>query len=201
MQGKVLLSTAYLPPAEYFARILKAEEVLIEREENYLKQSYRNRCYILSPSGIQALTVPVYLGSIHKTVIRDIRIDYSKRWQKVHIGAISSSYGSSPFFIYFYEIIEKIILGNYQFLLDLNMDLLTAILKMMSINVGVSYTTEFSPVAKAGNDFRYSIGPKKKPDYNPKPYIQVFSHVKDHTGKLSIIDLLFNAGPDLLNYL
>jgi len=88
MPATVYLSTAYLPPSEYFAAIAEYDEVLIENEENYLKQSYRNRCYILSSNGIQMLSVPVLLGSLHKTPIRDIRIDYSKRWQQVHLGAI-----------------------------------------------------------------------------------------------------------------
>ena len=96
MAGKILVSTAYLPPAEYFSLISHADEVLIEREENYLKQSYRNRCYILSAHGPQLLTVPVYLGSQHKTHIKDIRIDYSKRWQQIHLRAIIASYRSSP---------------------------------------------------------------------------------------------------------
>jgi hypothetical protein len=122
MPGNLLLSTAYLPPAEYFARIANASEALIEKEENYLKQSYRNRCYILSPSGQQPLSVPVYLGSLHKTPVKDIRIDYSKRWQQVHLGALVSSYNSSPFFLFYFETIEKIILSNHKFLLDLNME-------------------------------------------------------------------------------
>ena len=69
MPAKVLISTAYLPPVEYFSLIQGADEVLVEREENYLKQTYRNRCYLLSANGTQALTVPVYLGSVHKTAL------------------------------------------------------------------------------------------------------------------------------------
>jgi hypothetical protein len=131
MAVKVLVSTAYLPPAEYFSLFKKADEILIEREENYLKQSYRNRCYILSAHGLQILTVPVYLGSLHKTSIKDIRIDYSKRWQQVHLGAIVASYNSSPYFKFYFDDIEKIISGNFEFLTDLNMKLTELILKML----------------------------------------------------------------------
>ena len=201
MPASIILSTAYLPPAEYFARIINAKEVLIEREENYLKQSYRNRCYILSVSGPQALTVPVYLGSFHKTSIKDIRIDYSKRWQQVHLGAMVSAYSSSPFFLYYYEELEKIILTNHDFLLDLNMELLMAVIKMLKLKVKISYTTDFAPLIKADNDFRYTISPKKKSDYVNKPYLQVFSQEKGFTGGLSIVDLLFNMGPDAVKYL
>ncbi|MDQ1297097.1 MAG: hypothetical protein QG611_1076, partial [Bacteroidota bacterium] len=142
MDDTILLSTAYLPPPEYFAHILNTSEVLIEREENYLKQSFRNRCYILSSNGPQVLTVPVYLGSFHKTPVKDIRIDYSKRWQQVHLGAMTSSYNSSPFFLYYFETIEKIIQTRHEFLLDLNLELLEAILKIINIDITVSYTSE-----------------------------------------------------------
>jgi hypothetical protein len=201
MPGKALLTTAYLPPAEYFAWINNAEGSFIEREENYLKQSYRNRCYILSVSGPQVLTIPVYLGSIHKTPVKDIRIDYSKRWQQVHLGAMVSSYSSSSFFLYYYEIIEKIILTSHEFLLDLNMELLIAMMKMIKIDTKISYTTDFIPVNKAENDFRYAISPKKRSQYTAKEYQQVFDFGNGFVPGLSIVDLVFNIGPDSINYL
>ncbi len=201
MTGKILLSTAYLPPIEYFSHIIKAEEVFIEREENYLKQSYRNRCYILSAGGPHLLTVPVYKGSFHKTPVKEIRIDYSKRWQQVHLRALSSSYKSSPYFIYYFENIEKIILSDYEFLLDLNMDLLKAILNVMKIKSRLNYTTVFQPVRETDHDLRYTIHPKKDSGYIPKEYIQVFNTEKGFIRGLSIIDLIFNMGPEAANYL
>lgn len=201
MPAYILLSTAYLPPIEYISRIANAEEALIEKEENYIKQSYRNRCYLLTASGVQSLTVPVFMGSLHKTPVKDIRIDYSKRWQQVHLRALAAAYGSSPFFLYYFELIEKIILQGHEFLLDLNMDLLRAILKMIKLEAGVSYTESFSPAEKAENDFRYSILPKKKSDFRTKLYTRVFTSKEDHNGKLSIVDLLFNMGPDTINFL
>ena len=201
MPGKIFLSTAYLPPIEYFARIIETKEVYIEREENYLKQSYRNRCYILSAGGRQLLTFPVCLGSFHKTHIKDTRIDYSKRWQQVHLGALISSYNSSPYFLYYFEIIEKIIRTRHKFLLDLNMDLLTALLKMMKIETKVTYTTDFMPVEGSEGDFRYAINPKKDSPYDSKEYFQVFSYVHGFVRGLSIVDLVFNMGPESIKYL
>jgi hypothetical protein len=119
MAGKILVSTAYLPPAEYFSLISHADEVLIEREENYLKQSYRNRCYILSAHGLQLLSVPVYLGSQHKTALKEVRIDYTKRWQQVHLRAITASYNSSPYFQFYFENIDNFISYYTSFLIDL----------------------------------------------------------------------------------
>jgi len=201
MSADLLLSTAYLPPAEYFARLLSSGEAFIEREENYIKQSYRNRCYILSSSGPQSLSVPVYLGSFHKTPIKDIRIDYSKRWQQVHLRAIRSAYSSSPYFLFYFENIENIMLRNHVFLLDLNMDLLLALLKMLKIECAVRYTGEYIKPGIAENDFRYSLSPKKDTGYRPEYYQKVFEYEGINEGRLSIIDLIFSQGPDSARFL
>ncbi len=201
MYERVCLSTAYLPPSEYFASIADYDEVLIEREENYLKQTYRNRCYILSANGIQQLSVPVLLGSFHKTPVRDIRIDYSKRWQQVHLRALMSAYGSSPFFIYYYETIREIIVENHIYLLDLNTELLEVILKMIRLDKKVAYTNVFRPVEGNSNDLRYSISPKQTSKYSPGKYQQVFESGLPVSPKLSILDILFNAGPETKTYL
>jgi hypothetical protein len=199
MTGKILVSTAYLPPVEYFAVISQAEEVLIEREENYLKQSYRNRCYILSSHGIQLLTVPVYLGSQHKTPIKDIRIDYSKRWQQVHLGAIIASYGSSPYFQYYFENIEKIISRKVDFLFDLNLELIDSVLRMLRLDSKITCTTDFEPSGESENDFRYKISPKEESHYSAREYMHVFDSDR-LIHRLSIIDLIFNTGPESLEY-
>jgi hypothetical protein len=201
MAGKILLSTAYLPPVEYFATIAGTDEVLIEKEENYLKQTYRNRCCILSANGRQILTVPVYQGSYHKTCIKDIRIDYSKRWQQVHLGAFTSSYNASPWFLHYFEVIEKIILKNHKYLLDLNTGLLTAVLNFLKLNINISYTTVFKPIGDDKNDFRYRISPKIKSNYQAKKYLQVFGQKAGFVPGLSIADLVFNMGPDAASQL
>lgn len=200
MNGKILISTAYLPPISYFTLISGADEIFIEREENYLKQTYRNRCCILSAHGLQSLTVPVLLGSLHKTPLKDIRIDYSKRWQQVHIGAITASYGSAPYFQFYNEKIKKVISGNYEFLLDLNMELITLLLDYLKIKKPVTYTTAFEKNASSSHDFRNKFSPKKEPDLKVKPYLQVFENENGFVPHLSIIDLIFNMGPDAVNY-
>jgi hypothetical protein len=201
MSGKILVSTAYLPPSEYFSLILHADKVLVESEENYLKQSYRNRCYILSAHGPQPLSVPVYLGSQHKTPLKEIRIDYSKRWQQVHLRAITASYSSSPYFQFYIENIEKIIARKTDFLFDLNMELTGSVLKMLGLNINMARTTDFKPVVEAEYDFRYIISPKRNPQFIVKEYIQVFDTSKGIDHRLSIIDLIFNTGPEAIKYL
>ena len=199
--GRVLISTAYLPPIEYMSVISGAEEVYIEKEENYLKQSYRNRCYILSAHGPQILTVPVFLGSVHKTLIKDIRIDYSKRWQQVHLRAMKASYNSSPFFEYYFETFEKLITTDHEFLLDLNIALTESVLQILKIKPAICYTESFDPAENKPHDYRYTISPKKKSSYNSKRYLQVFDNGNGFVPNLSIIDLIFNAGPESVKYL
>jgi len=196
MAVKVLISTAYLPPVEYFSLIHDAEEVIIEKEENYIKQSYRNRCYILSAHGPQMLSVPVYLGSVHKTLIKDIRIDYSKRWQQVHLRAMTASYNSSPFFEFYFESIEKIISANHEYLIDLNMELTEKIMQILKIRKPILYSSVFEPIENNTYDFRYKITPKKESPFIQKPYIQVFDTGNGFVPNLSILDIIFNLGPD-----
>ncbi len=201
MAGKILVSTAYLPPVEYFSLLSRAEEVLIEREENYLKQSFRNRCYILSAHGPQLLSVPVYLGSLHKTQLKDIRIDYSKRWQQVHIGAIKASYSASPYFQFYFENIEKVISKKTVFLIDLNTELTETVINMLKMKTQLRFTSQFETPAESENDFRYRISPKKESGFRVKEYLQVFNNVNGFVHGLSIIDLIFNMGPEAVDYL
>ena len=204
MPGKIFLSTAYLPPIEYFARIIQADEVFIEREENYIKQSYRNRCQILSANGPLSLSVPVLLGSFHKTPVKDIRIDYSKRWQQIHLGAIISSYKASPYYEFYFEKIRDVIIRGDDFLLDLNMNSLEVAMSITGITLKVEYTTEFLPSGTDTSDYRYTISPKKRDEekkFSFSQYQQVFSDRYNFVPGLSIIDLIFNSGPDSLKYL
>lgn len=201
MEKKVLFSTAYLPPVEYFSAISGVNNILIESEENYLKQTYRNRCYILSAHGPQLLSVPVFLGSLHKTRVKDIRIDYSKRWQQVHLRAMTTSYNSSPYFEFYIESIEQIITKNHNFLIDLNMELMKRVLEILQINKNICYTTEFEPAGDMQYDFRYNISPKSESNFTGKPYSQVFSIGKGAGSRLSVVDLIFNMGPDAVNFL
>jgi hypothetical protein len=196
MPEEILLPTAYLPPAGYFSLIAEAGKLLLERQENYTKQTYRNRCTILTANGKVSLSVPVRKGTSLKTSIKDAEIDYSKRWQQVHLGAISSAYGRSPYFPYYYPDFEGIIKTRHKFLIDLNGELLTRCLKILNLVIPVSFTDSFMNPGSAENDFRY----RPVPERNIKSYIQVFPS-NGFVGGLSIIDMIFNTGPEAKNYL
>ncbi len=198
MRGRVLLSAAYFPPAEYFSLIACSDDVIIEKHENYLKQTYRNRCMILGPNGPLQLTVPVLRGSFHKTPLKELRIDNSRRWRELHLRGIASAYAAAPFYEYYYDIIESIISDKYEFLLDLNERALREMCEAAGLEVRISYTDQFIREGTVEEDYRYSITPKRAvtvPGYKSLPYTQVFSERYGFTERLSIIDMLLNNGP------
>jgi len=202
ISNTILVNTAYFPPVNYLSLFSTAEKVLIEREENYIKQTCRNRCSIYSANGPMNLTVPILLGSFHKTPVKEIKIDYSKRWQQIHLGALQSSYKSSPFFEYYFSSVENVILRNHRFLLDLNLHSLEVSMEATGIRIPVDYTKEFVTDSGEPWDYRNRINPKKKDEESLggfKKYNQVFEDRYGFIPGLSIIDLIFNAGPDAGN--
>jgi hypothetical protein len=201
MPGEVIVSTAYLPPVDWFSIISRSDKVSIERHENYIKQTYRNRCCILSAHGTQMLSVPVLEGSRHKVPITEARIDYSKRWQQVHLGAIRSSYRLAPYYEFYSGEIEETIAAGYKYLWELNTKLINTLVQMLKLKCGISFTGLYEPASDEEKDFRYRLEPGKVSLFQNKRYIQVFSTPEDYVPNLSIIDLLFNQGPDAVKYL
>ena len=191
----ILLSTAYLPPVAYFAAIARSGKAYVEACETFQKQSWRNRCNIYSPDGVQSLLVPVlHAGSRY---IRDIRIDYSKNWQHLHCRAIATAYGPTPFFRYYWNEIEAIIGRGHEFLFDLNLDLTEKILSLMDIHTPMELTTEYESAPQSLLDLRSAIHPKREwSGWQPKEYYQVFNDRHGWLPNLSILDLLFSEGPE-----
>lgn len=199
MSSGVLLSTAYLPPINWMQHFLQSESVHIESHEHFQKQSYRNRCEILSANGKLALSNPLIKQS-DKEVISLKRINYAEKWQMNHWRAITSAYKNSPYFEYFEEDLKPFYTQQYDLLFEYNNALLKLILKLWRIKKDIlytdGYTKEFS-----GLDFRETIHPKLKPEEIFKPYHQVFSDKHGFVSNLSCIDLLFNQGMSGLEFL
>jgi len=198
MGEEVLLSTAYFPPAEYFSLVAHSRKVIIETHENYLKQTYRNRCMILGANGPLALIVPVMRGSFHKTALKELKIDNGKRWRELHLRGITSAYAAAPYFEYYYDVISHVISRPFTYLLDLNTEALKVVCEAAGLTPAISFTGAFIPEKTRNDDYRYSISPKSPPavkGYSQIPYTQVFGEKYGFTGKLSIIDLLLNNGP------
>jgi len=194
-----ILSTAYFAPISYFAAIAKAEEVVIEAHEHYQKKSYRSRCYIAGPHGKQMLNVPIERPSGNQTLITDAKLLFIENWQKQHWNSIITAYNSSPFFLYYKDEIEVVFFKKHDTLWELNKELLILFLELLQIETPVSYTKHYSRDAKDSRDFRVSIAPKSP--LSTKAYIQVFGDKYPYICDLSILDLLFNLGPESLTYL
>lgn len=199
----ILLSTAYFPPIPYFWLIKNNPDiVLIEKHENYCKQSYRNRCNILAANGVLPLVVPVKRNRGSKTMISEIRPDYTYSWQKLHRVSIESAYRSAPFFEYYIDEIMPFLTKKYDFLLDLNISILETILRILDIPAKPVYTDGYNHTPPNGIiDSRHIIHPKSGSGFSEVisgkiTYTQVFGDRAGFIGGLTILDLLFNTGPD-----
>jgi hypothetical protein len=216
----MLLSTAYLPPVEYFQKIVSATTFSLEKHEHFVKQTYRNRCTISGPNGIQALSIPL-INAHQKTAICEKKISYTENWQKQHWRSINTAYANSPYFIYYCDELQVFYENKFEFLFEYNTEILKVLVKMLKIKTEIHFTEAFIPPARhpelvSGSademlkqvqhddtlvDFRNSISPKIKSSSEFKPYSQVFSEKYSFTPNLSVIDLLFNKGPDSKEFL
>lgn len=198
-----LLSIAYAPPIQYFIKLYETDGGIarIEAHENYVKQSYRNRCYILGPNGPQALTIPIEHHKGIKLSIREIRLSRHLDWRHQHIHAIHTAYGPSPYFEYYWEDIQKIISQPYELLWDLNWDLTLLLTRMLDLAIRFEPTIEFMPPLEYTYDWRYLIRPCKDQVDNLLETVHYYQPRCEQFGfvaNLSILDLLFNMGPESL---
>src|SRR6056297_517195 len=202
--SKVLLTTAYWGPVQYYAKVVQHDEVWVEQDEHYNKQSYRTRCTIYGANGPLNLSVPVKKPS-SKAHIKEVTIDYDTAWRKMHWKSIESAYRSSAFFEFYADYLAPFYHKKYQFLIDFNHDIIKMLAEQLEIDINFSYSEKYCfPEKILFDDFRDIIHPKKKrsdPDFKEKEYFQVFSDKQGFISNLSIIDLLFNTGPEALQYL
>ena len=195
----MLLSTAYFPPIEYFARAAKYSVVYVEACENYIKQTYRNRCRILTANGPEDLRLPI-LHDGHRN-IREVRIDYRKNWVKPSEYAIDSAYYNSAFFEYYRDELFSILDSRPERLWELNQALTEFFCRKIGLGTAFVPTGEFHIPIGDSEDLRYSLSPKLASSYQPHPYYQVFREKFGFVPDLSIMDLLFNEGPESICYL
>ena len=203
----LVLSTAYLPPVSWFYAFSKHETVLVEKHEHFIKQTYRNRCEILSANGKLALSVPLQKNGI-KEVITQKKISYAENWQIKHWRAITSAYKNSAYFEYFEEEFRPFYFEKHEFLFDYNLELIKTVLKLLRMKKQIRFTTEFQKEFN-GFDLR-SLTPKQETatlsfptgeNRKPETYYQVFSDKFGFTPGLSVVDLLFNKGLETKGYL
>lgn len=198
----IVLPLAYLGSVQYFSKLCSGDDVVVDIHEHYIKQSLRNRCEILTAEGVTTLYVNIVKAPNEaKLSVKDTRIDYSKRWQHDHWNSLVSAYRNSPYFDFYAERFEPFYQKKYDFLFDLNSELIVLILELLGRNTPLKFSGKYIDPATPGiTDLRHCLSSKPRlhrPDQNfhPVPYYQVFSDKYPFAPNLSIVDLLFCEGP------
>jgi hypothetical protein len=195
-----LLLPTYFPSISHFAVMAQSENITFEMEDNFQKQTNRNRTYIYSPNGIQLLNIPVkHAKSAHQKT-KDVKIENEFDWQKQHFKSLEAAYRSSPFFEFFEDDILPIFEKQHTFLMDLNMEVFNIVTKCLRMKLEFEKTVEYFHETPDFRDFRYLVNGKKDANTFEK-YTQVFDDKHGFINNLSILDLLFNEGKFAMDYL
>ena len=191
-----ILPVAYMPSVEYVARLLR-EESVVDLGEHYIKRSQRNRAQILSANGVMSLTVNVENANRPRQMIKDVRIDYSKRWQHQHWVSIMSAYKSSPYFDHYAHLLEPFYKREWRYLVDYNMEYLSTLLRLLGVDDKVNISEKYVAAREGDIDLR----PKHNEGstFVAEPYFQVFSDRMTFVANLSILDLLLCEGPQAVS--
>jgi hypothetical protein len=190
--SSVLVSTAYLPPVNYLLHVLRHQEIIIEKHEHFVKQTYRNRCDIVTASGKLSLSIPL-IKQGDKEFIYDKKISYAEDWQKQHWRTIVSAYKNSPYFEFFEDEFKPFYENEFESLLDYNTKLLQTILHILRIKKQLNFSTQFDTDPASNLDLR-NLSEVTKDIQIVKPYYQVFSHRLGFMPNVSCLDALFNIG-------
>ena len=205
----VLLSTTYFGPIQWYQKLYRADEAWIEQHEHFIKQTYRSRCIIATTQGTQTLSIPiehptsnVQRSTFNVQRIRDIRISDHGNWRHLHWNALQSAYGESPFFEYYEDDLRPFFEKRWTFLFDFNEAIREKLCELLDISPVVRFTEKY--VSDHPSDYREAINPKHPapdPDFQPRRYYQVYEAKHGFLPNLSIVDLLFNMGPESVFYL
>ena len=200
-----ILSSAYFPPVQWMQKLNRYGRVVVERNDNFCKQTYRNRCLIATANGVQALTVPIEKYEGAKCPMRDIRISDHGAWRHLHWNAIVSAYGESPFFIYYADDLRPFFERKWEFLFDFNMEITLKLCELLDVRPNISLADSYvDAVACGADDFRDAIRPKHPlpdADFTPRHYYQVHALRQGFQPNMSALDLLMNEGPEGIFYL
>ena len=226
-----LLQTTYFGPIQWYQKLYRYDHCMIEQHDSFQKQTYRNRCMIATANGTQVLTVPIIhngelkienydmtqdntaanksnhnsqFSILNSQLVKDLRISDHNQWRRVHWNALQSAYSESPFFEYYADDMHPFFEQKYDYLLDFNESIRQKVCELLDIHPDVSYTLDFRHQTSDITDYRDVINakhPLPDADFAPKAYWQVFQHKHGFLPNLSILDLLFNMGPESIFYL
>ena len=198
-----LFIPTYFSPISQYSEILKSDKVIFEMEDNFQKQSYRNRCYIFNSNGKQLLNIPVKdknKGNSERKKTKDMLVDNDALWQEHHLKSLQTAYRTSPFYEFYEDDLLHIFNKKYTFLQDVNIDTFLFLADALQISSNFSKTKEYQIQTKE-SDFRHLADAKNQPKKIVEKYIQMFDEKHGFLPNLSILDLLFMEGPNAISYL
>ena len=198
--NNILIHPGYFPSISHFVAIAQSDLVTFEMDDNFQKQTNRNRMYIYSPNGIQLLNIPIKHSKIAHQKTKDVKLETAFDWQKQHFKSLEAAYRTSPFFEYFEDDIAPIFQKKHTFLMDLNLETMSVVSKCLGLEFDYNETAEYFHEVTDKIDWRGLINGKKDTSVF-EPYTQVFGEKYGYLNNLSILDLLFNEGRYALDYL
>ncbi|MBZ9630468.1 WbqC family protein [Salegentibacter sp. LM13S] len=207
---EILIHPAYFGPVSQFVALVQADKVFFENEDNYQKQTYRNRMYIYDSNGKLLLNIPIRHRSAltgepkeagKHQLYKEVKIENDFEWQKQHWRALKASYQTSPFFEFYEDEIYPLYHKKYDYLMDFNYACLEFITDSLQLDLDFKKTSEYMLNPEDKKDLRNLINAKAKFNFEQEEYTQVFKEKQGFLANLSILDLLFNEGPNTTNYL
>lgn len=190
----IILPTAYFGNLEYFWYFVKNDKVTIDIGETYVKQSFRNRSEIYGANGKLNISIPVVRPYGAKSKTNQIVFSEAEDWKKKHWKSIESAYRRTPFYEFYIDQIHDLLFAEYNTLSDLNLTLTQHLINKLGIDCELKTTLQSPPVIE--HDLRLTLNPKKESAFKSPEYIQTFSDRNPFIKNLSILDILFNEGPN-----
>jgi len=207
---EILIHPAYFGPVSQFVVLVKADKVFFENEDNYQKQTYRNRMYIYDSNGKLLLNIPIRHRSTltgepkeagKHQLYKEVKIENDFEWQKQHWRALKASYQTSPFFEFYEDEVYPLYHTKFEYLIDFNYACLEFVTDALQLDLEINKTSDYILHPQDKNDLRYLIKAKSEQKFNLGHYTQVFQDKHGFISDLSILDLIFNEGPNSLNFL
>jgi|SRR5690554_95570 len=197
----ILLHPTYFPSIEQMAYMAKADKVVWEFQDNYQKQTYRNRAYIAHSNGKLLLNIPMQHKRGERQKTKDVLAVADFPWQSQHFKSLQIAYRTSPYFEFYEDDLEPLFLKPVNNIIDHNTHITSVLCELIGMEFDAAKTDVFEKNPDAVIDLRFLVDAKRKSDFTPTPYIQVLEDAHGFLPNLSILDLLFNEGPNTLNYL
>ena len=200
---KLLLHPTYFPSVRTFASLVQ-NDVIWEVEDNYQKQTYRNRCYICNDQGKHILSIPIKHvgGDQGRQKYKDVRLENEYQWQRQHWRTLQTAYRTSPFFEYYEDEIAPLFEKKYDFLMDFNFKTIEVVHNCLQIEMPTERTQNFQVhLPRNILNARFLVSSKNEQEFEQEEYVQVFGDRHRFVKNTSILDLLFNEGTNVLSYL